>query len=160
MSDTSKANGQGRDDSSAEGFSEQERAAMKARAKELKTEARGARTAKKAASDEAAVLSTIAEMAEPDGALAARVHAVITAAAPEPVPKLWYGQPAYARDGKVVCCFRSGQADKERYSSLGFTTEANLDDDSGLWPTCYALPELTEAGEATLSDLVKQAMSR
>lgn len=159
MSDTSKANGQGRDGASAEGFSEQERAAMKARAKELKAEARGGRDAKKAASDEAAVLSTIAEMAAPDGAMAARLHEVITAAAPELAPKLWYGQPAYARDGKMVCFFRSGQGDKERYSSLGFTTEANLDEDDGIWPTSYALTELTEAGEATVSELVKRAMS-
>ncbi|MCD0446495.1 DUF1801 domain-containing protein [Glycomyces sp. A-F 0318] len=97
-------------------------------------------------------------MAEPDGATATRLHAVITAAAPELAPKLWYGQPAYARDGKVVCFFRSGQVDKERYSSLGFTTEANLDEDGGLWPTSYAVTELTEAGEATVSRLVKQAV--
>lgn len=153
MSNTSTDGG-----AAAEGFSKQERAAMKARAAELKAEASGGRSAKKAAADEAAVLTTIAEMAEPDGALAARLHDVVTAAAPELAPKLWYGQPAYARNGKVVCFFRGGKGDKERYSSFGFTTEADLDDDSGIWPTSYALTELTATGAATIGELVKRAM--
>ncbi|WP_342779298.1 DUF1801 domain-containing protein [Nonomuraea turkmeniaca] len=105
------------------------------------------------------MLAKISEMAEPDRALAERVHAVITTTAPELAPKLWYGQPAYARDGKVMCFFRSGQVDKERYSSLGFTVEANLDADDGIWPTAYALTELSEAGEATLRELVRKAVS-
>ncbi|GAB4001046.1 hypothetical protein GCM10029992_35180 [Glycomyces albus] len=132
---------------------------MKARAKELKAEAGGGRSGKKAASDAAAVLSAIADMDGPDGAVAARLHEVITAAAPELAPKLWYGQPAYARNGKVVCFFRSGKADKERYSSLGFTTEANLDEDGGLWPTSYAVTELSEEAEARVRRLVERAVS-
>jgi uncharacterized protein YdhG (YjbR/CyaY superfamily) len=159
MSGTSKAGSEKtRHDSSAERFSEQERAAMKARATELRAAARGGRGAKKAAADEAVVLSAIAAMAEPDRALAERVHAVVTAAAPELAPRLWYGQPAYAKAGKVVCFFRSGQADKERYSSLGFSVEANLDEDDGMWPTAYALTELTEAGEAAIRRLVQKAL--
>lgn len=158
MSDTSTSDEQGRDEP-ADGFSEQERAAMKARAKELKAEARSSRTGKKAAADEAAVLKTIAEMEAPDGAMAARLHAIITETAPELAPKLWYAQPAYARNGKVVCFFRSGRLDKERYSSLGFTTEANLDADSGVWATSYALTELNETGETMVRKLVEQAVS-
>lgn len=143
----------------AEGFSEQERAAMKARAKELKTESRGGRGGKKAAADEAAVLKTIAEMAAPDAAVAARLHAIITETAPELAPKLWYAQPAYAKNGKVVCFFRSGQLDKERYSSLGFTAEANLDAPGGIWATAYAVSELSEDGEKLVRKLVAQAVS-
>lgn len=97
-------------------------------ARELKAESRGS---KKAAAEEAAVLATIAEMAPGDRALAERVHAVVLSAAPELAPKLWYGQPAYSRAGKVVCFFRSGQVDKERYSSFGFSVEANLDEAGG-----------------------------
>lgn len=140
-------------------FSEEERAAMKERAAELKAEARSGRGSKKAAADEAAVLSKIADKASPDRALAERLHAIVTAAAPELSPKLWYGQPAYAKAGKVVCFFRSGQVDKERYSTFGFSTEANLDDDSSIWPTSYALTELSEAGEKTIIELVKKAVS-
>lgn len=132
---------------------------MKARAKELKAEASGGRSEKKAASDAAAVLSAIADMDGSDGAVAARLHEIITAAAPELAPKLWYGQPAYARNGQVVCFFRSGRADKERYSSLGFTTEANLDEDGGIWPTSYAVTELSEEAEATVRRLVERAVS-
>ncbi|MGW4797700.1 DUF1801 domain-containing protein [Nonomuraea sp. NPDC004297] len=142
-----------------EGFSEVERAAIKERAAELRAGARRGRGAGKAAADERDVLAKIAEMAPPDRALAERVHAVITEEAPELAPKLWYGQPAYARAGKVVCFFRSGQVDKERYSSLGFTVEAHLDADDGMWPTAYALTELSEAGEAALRKLVKKAVS-
>jgi uncharacterized protein YdhG (YjbR/CyaY superfamily) len=154
MNDTSKASGK-----TGPGFSQEERAAMKARSAELRAEARGSRGAKKAAADEAAVLSKIAEMVSPDRELAERVHAVVTGAAPELAPKLWYGQPAYAKAGKIVCFFRSGQVDNERYSSFGFSTEANLDDDSGIWPTSYALTELTEAGEKMITELVKRALS-
>ncbi|MDA2807593.1 DUF1801 domain-containing protein [Nocardiopsis suaedae] len=148
------------DSKGAPGFSDEERASLKARAEELKAEARGGRGAKKAAADAAAVLKKIADMPDPDGALAARVHEAVTTAAPDLAPKLWYGQPAYARDGKVVCFFRSGQVDKERYSAFGFTPEAGLDEPGGMWPTAYALTEeLTEEGEAAIRDLVKKAMS-
>ena len=114
---------------------------------------------KKAAADEAAVLSKIAEMPMPDRGMAERLHNIVTAAAPELLPKLWYGQPAYAKSGKVVCFFRSGQVDKVRYSTFGFNEEANLDENDGMWPTSYALSQLSEAGEARIAELVKQAAS-
>jgi hypothetical protein len=159
MSGTSTAgDGEPRDGSAAEGFSAQERASMRARAAELKAGTRGGRGAQKAAADEAAVLSAIAAMADSDRALAERLHAIVTDAAPDLAPRLWYGQPAWARAGKVVCFFRSGVGDKERYSTLGFSTEANLDDESGLWPTSYALTELTDAAESTIRALVARAV--
>ncbi len=142
----------------AEGFSAEERAAMQERADELKAAKRRSGGSKKAAAEEAGLLAKIAAMPEPDRALAARVHAVVTAAAPELAPKLWYGQPAYARDGKVVCFFRSGQADKVRYSVFGFNEEAALDEDSGMWPTSWALTGLSPAGEEALADLVRRAV--
>ncbi len=114
---------------------------------------------KKAAADEAAVLSKIAEMPMPDRDMAERLHNIVTAAAPELLPKLWYGQPAYAKSGKVVCFFRSGQMDKVRYSTFGFNEDANLDENDGMWPTSYALSQLSEAGEARIAELVKQAAS-
>jgi uncharacterized protein YdhG (YjbR/CyaY superfamily) len=140
------------------GFSEQERAAMKERAAELTKESSRGR-GNKAAADELDVLSKIAAMEASDRAVAERLHAIVTSTAPELAPKLWYGQPAYARKGKVVCFFRSGKADKERYSSLGFTAEANLDDSSGLWPTSYAVTELTRKAEEEIAALVKKAVS-
>ena len=157
MSDTSKTNDQ-RADAPTGAFSEQERAAMKARAAELKAEARGSRNEKKAAKDEAACLAKIAEMASPDRELATCVHHIVTTAAPELAPTTWYGQPAYAKAGKVVCFFRSGLVDKERYSTLGFSVQANLDEDGGLWPTSYAVTGLDDAGEATIAELVKKAV--
>jgi uncharacterized protein YdhG (YjbR/CyaY superfamily) len=132
---------------------------MKARAAEHKADARRGRGADKAAADEAAVLAKIAEMPESDRALAERVHAIVAAAAPDLAPKLYYGQPAYARKGKVVCFFRSGQMDKERYSTFGFSEQANLDDDSGLWPTSYALTDLSGDAEKTLAAQIKRAVS-
>lgn len=138
------------------GFSEQERAAMKQRAAELRKEAGGGK-AGRAAADEADVLEKIEQMPEPDRALAQRVHAIVTAVAPDLAPKLYYGQPAYARQGKVVCFFRSGLADKERYSTVGFAAEAGLDDPSGLWPTAYALTDLSEPAWDRLSEVVRQA---
>lgn len=141
-----------------EGFSEQERAAMKARAAELRKEASGGR-GNKAAAAELDLLAKIAEMAAPDRAVAERIHAIVTAAAPELSPKLWYGQPAYARKGRVMCFFRSGQADRERYSTFGFTPEANLDADSGLWPTSFAVIELSEEAEETIEALVRKAVN-
>lgn len=146
------------DAATADGFSAGERAAIKQRAAELRAEARAGRGAKKAAADEEAVLAKIAGMEEPDRTIAERVHAVVTTASPELAPKLWYGQPAYAKDGKVVCFFRSGRDDNERYSTFGFSTAAKLDADAGLWPTSYALTELNEEGEAALAALVARAV--
>ncbi|WP_214367038.1 DUF1801 domain-containing protein [Pseudonocardia sp. H11422] len=140
-----------------EGFSEQERAAMRGRAAELKRQA-GRGRGKKAASDEADVLAKIEQMAEPDRTNARRIHALVTAHAPELSPKLWYGQPAYARKGKVVCFFRSGHDDKERYSTFGFNPEARLDDPSGVWPTSFAVTELSDDAEKTIAALVKRAL--
>ncbi|WP_405615702.1 DUF1801 domain-containing protein [Streptomyces sp. NBC_01511] len=141
-----------------DGFSDEERAAIKQRAAELRKEASGGR-GNKAAAAELDVLSKIAEMEPPDRAVAERIHVIVTTNAPELSPKLWYGQPAYARKGKVVCFFRSGHVDKERYSTFGFTPEANLDDDSGLWPTSYAVTELSDRAEKAITALVKKAVS-
>lgn len=146
-------------DGSESGFSEQERAAIKERAAELRKQSGRGRGAEKAAADEADVLAKIAEMPESDRALAERVHAIVTTAAPDLAPKLYYGQPGYAQKGKVVCFFRSGQMDKERYSTFGFSVQANLDEASGLWPTSYALTEPTEAAWEKLAELVEQATS-
>jgi len=133
---------------------------MKARAAELKADAKRGRAEDKAAADKAAMMAKIAETPEPDRGIAERLHEIVTAAAPELLPKLYYGQPGWARaGGKVVVFFRSGQTDKERYSTLGFSADANLDDDGGMWPTSYALSELTDAGAATITKLVKKAVS-
>jgi uncharacterized protein YdhG (YjbR/CyaY superfamily) len=140
-------------------FSAQERAAMKQRAAELKAETRRAGAAEKAAADEAAVLAKIAEMPEPDRSMAERLSAVVADAAPELSPKLYYGQPGWARAGKVVVFFRSGRMDKARYSTLGFSVDARLDDDSGLWPTAYALENLTDEGAQAVAALVRRAVS-
>lgn len=142
----------------AEGFSEQERVAMKERAAELRREASSGRGGKAAAA-ERDVLSKIATMAAGDRVVAERIHAIVTTTAPALSPKLWYGQPAYAREGKVVCFFRSGVADKERYSTFGFTAAANLDDNSGMWPTSFAVTELSEHAEAAIAALVAKAIS-
>ncbi|WP_327150244.1 DUF1801 domain-containing protein [Nocardia sp. NBC_01329] len=141
-----------------EGFSEDERAAMKERAAELKKETNRGR-GNKAATEELDVLSKIAEMEVSDRVVAERIHSIVTTNAPELSPKLWYGQPAYARKGKVVCFFRSGHADKERYSTFGFTTEANIDDDGGLWPTSFAVTEMSSKAEKTITALVEKAGS-
>ena len=139
----------------SKGFTNEEQAAMKERAKELKAEAR----AKKSKADgESDVLAKIAEMPEPDRALAERLHAIITASAPALSPKTWYGMPAYARDGKIVCFFQSAQKFKSRYATLGFSDEANLDE-GAMWPTSFALTALTATGEAKIIALVKQAVS-
>jgi uncharacterized protein YdhG (YjbR/CyaY superfamily) len=140
-----------------DGFSAQERAAIKERAAELRTESRRSRAAEKAAADEADVLAKIAGMPQPDRALAERVHAIVTEAAPDLAPKLYYGQPGYARNGKVLCFFRSGQGDKERYSTFGFSTQANLDDPAGVWTTSFALTEPTEAAWDELAKLIERA---
>jgi uncharacterized protein YdhG (YjbR/CyaY superfamily) len=129
------------------GFTAEERAAMKQRAQELK-----------AAAGESEVLAKIAEMPEADRALAERVHAIIKEAAPALAPRTWYGMPAYAKDGDIVCFFQSGQKFKTRYATLGFSDKANLDD-GAMWPTSFALTELTAPEEARIGALVKKAVS-
>ena len=144
-------------DESYEGFTNEERAAMKDRAKELKAATRrGTRAA--AADGESEVLAKIAEMPEPDRTMARRVHTIVTASAPSLSPRTWYGMPAYAKDGNVVCFFQSAQKFKSRYAMLGFSDKANLDDGT-MWPTYYALTELTPADEARIGALVKKAVS-
>ncbi|WP_049563407.1 DUF1801 domain-containing protein [Nonomuraea sp. SBT364] len=143
---------------STDGFSEEERAAMKGRAAELKKEAHRGR-GDKAAAEELDVLSKIAEMEPSDRAVAERLHAIVATNAPQLSPKLWYSQPAYARNGKVVCFFRSGHLDKEPYSTFSFTAEANLADDSGLWSTSFAVTELSDEAATTITNLVRKAVS-
>jgi uncharacterized protein YdhG (YjbR/CyaY superfamily) len=134
------------------GFTAEERAAMKERAQELKAEARRA-------DGEKALLAKIAEMPEPDRAMAERLHAIITASAPDLSPKTWYGMPAYAnKDGKVVCYFTAASKFKERYATFGFNPAANLDEGT-MWPTSFALTELTTDNEARIGALVKKAVS-
>ena len=141
----------------AEGFTDEERAAMKERAQELKAAARRGPHAGKA-DEESAVLAKIAEMPEPDRAMGERLHAVIKASAPALSPRLWYGMPAYAKDGKIVCFFQSAQKFKTRYATLGFSDKANLDE-GAMWPTAFALKELTATEEARIGALVKKAVS-
>jgi uncharacterized protein YdhG (YjbR/CyaY superfamily) len=144
-----------KDTQKSRGFSEEERAAMKERAKELKAEARAN---KDRAEGESAVLAKIAEMPEPDRAMARRLHAIIKASAPALSPKTWYGMPAYAnKDGKVVCYFTPASKFKSRYATFGFNDDANLDE-GAMWPTSFALKELTPAEEARISALVKKAV--
>jgi len=138
------------------GFTDEEQAAMKERAKELKAEARAK---KDRAAGEKDVLAKIAEMPEADRLMAERLHAIITTSAPTLSPKTWYGMPAYAnKDGKVVCFFQSADKFKARYATLGFNDTANLDE-GAMWPTAFALKELTAAEEARISALVKKAVS-
>jgi uncharacterized protein YdhG (YjbR/CyaY superfamily) len=134
----------------SKGFTAEERAAMKERAQELKAEARKA-------DGESALLAKVAEMPKPDRAKAERLHAIVKDSAPDLEPKTWYGMPAYARDGKVVCFFRSADKFKSRYATLGFTDQANLDE-GAMWPTDFALKELTAAEEAKIRSLVKKAV--
>ncbi len=141
----------------SKGFTDEERAAMKERAREVKAEARRGPRAKKA-DGESEVLAKIAEMPEPDRAMAERLHALIKASAPALSPKTWYGMPAYAKDGKVVCYFQSAQKFNSRYATFGFSDEANLDE-GAMWPTSFALKELTAAEEAKIGALVKKAVS-
>jgi len=136
-------------------FTVEEKAAMKERAKELKAEARADQDK---ADGEGAVLAKIDEMPEPDRAMAKRLHAVIKASAPALSPRTWYGMPAYARDGKVVCFFQSAQKFKTRYATFGFSDAANLDK-GALWPVAFALKELTATEEAKIAALVKKAAS-
>ena len=137
-----------------EGFTDEERAAMKERAKELKAEAR---QNKKRAEGESALLVKIAEMAEPDRAMAQRLHEIVEASAPALWPKTWYGMPAYAdEEGKIVCFFQSAEKFGARYATLGFSDAANLDE-GAMWPTSFALKELSAAEEAKIGALVKRA---
>jgi len=153
MNDTQKsAKSTAATDKKFEGFTDEERGAMKERAQELKAEARRA-------DGEKALLAKIAEMPEPDRAMAERLHAIITASAPDLSPKTWYGMPAYAnKDGKVVCYFTAASKFKSRYATFGFNDDANLDEGS-MWPTAFALTELTAADEARIGALVKKAVS-
>ena len=139
------------------GFTDEERAAMKERAQELKAEARRGPRAEKA-DGESDVLAKIAEMQGPDRAMAERLHAIIKASAAALSPKTWYGMPAYAKDGKVVCFFQSAQKFNSRYATFGFNDNANLDE-GAMWPTSFALKELTPAEEKRISALVKKAVS-
>ena len=158
MKDTQKsAKSTAATDKKFEGFTDEERGAMKERAKELKAAARRGPRGKKA-DEESAVLAKIAEMPESDRAMAERLHAVIKASAPALSPKLWYGMPAYAKDGKVVCFFQSAQKFNSRYATFGFNDAANLDD-GAMWPTAFALKELTAADEARIAAIVKKAVS-
>ena len=141
----------------SKGFTDQERAAMKERVQELKAAARRGPRADKA-DEESAVLAKIAEMPARDRAMANRLHAIIKASAPALSPKTWYGMPAYAKDGKVVCFFQSAQKFKTRYATFGFSDAANLDE-GALWPVAFALKELTAAAEARIGALVKKAVS-
>jgi hypothetical protein len=133
----------------SKGFTDEERAAMKGRVQELKTDKAGG---------ESAVLAAIAAMPAPDSAMAERLHAIITASAPDLSPKTWYGMPAYSKDGKVVCFFQPANKFKTRYATLGFNDSANLDE-GALWPVAFALKELTDADEARIAALVRKAVS-
>ena len=139
----------------SKGLTAEERAAVRDRAKELRAEARASKTRE---TGERAVLEKIAEMPEPDRALGERLHAIIKASAPALSPKTWYGMPAYAKDGKVVCYFQSAHKFKSRYATFGFNDAANLDEGT-MWPTAFALTELTAADEARIGALVKKAVS-
>ena len=141
----------------AKGFTDDERLAMRERAQELKAEARRGRRAEKE-DGETAVLAKIAEMPEQDRAMAERLHAIIKANAPALSPKTWYGMPAYAKDGNVLCFFQNAQKFKMRYATLGFSDKANLDEGQ-MWPTAFALKGLTAAEEAKIGALVKKAVS-
>jgi uncharacterized protein YdhG (YjbR/CyaY superfamily) len=139
----------------SEGFTDEERSAMKERARELKAEARANRDR---AAGESDLLAKIAEMKGSDRAMAKRIHAIVKASAPALSPKTWYGMPAYAKDGKVVCYFQSAQKFNSRYATFGFSDEANLDE-GAMWPTSFALKELTAADEARIAALVEKAVS-
>ena len=138
-----------------ETFTAEERAAMKERAKELKAEAR---MNKDRSEGERALLANVAEMPKADRTMAERIHAIVTANAPDLMPRTWYGMPAYAKDGKVVCFFKAASKFKERYATFGFNDAANLDD-GAMWPVVFGLKELKPADEKKLATLVKKAVS-
>ena len=157
MKDTQKpAKSTAATDETSEGFTDEERAAIKERAQELTAAKRRGRSGK--ADEESAVLAKIAEMPEPDRAMAEQLPAVIKASAPALSSRLWYGMPAYAKDGKVVCFFQSARKFKTRYATFGFSDDANLDD-GAMWPTAFGLKKLTAADEARIGALVKKAVS-
>jgi uncharacterized protein YdhG (YjbR/CyaY superfamily) len=139
----------------SKGFTAEERAAVRARARELKAEERAS---KNRAAGESDLLAAVAEMPKADRAMATRFHAIVTASAPHLWPKTWYGMPAYAKEGKVICYFTPASKFKERYATFGFNATANLDD-GNMWPTSFALKELTAAEEAKIANLVKKAVS-
>ena len=143
-------------DKTYEGFTEEERAAMKDRAQELKSTTR--RGSRASAADEESVLAKIAEMSAADRAMAERLHAIVKAVAPDLSPRTYYGMPAYAKDGKVLCFFQSAAKFKSRYATLGFSDKANLDD-GAMWPTYFALGELTTATEKRIAALIERATS-
>ncbi len=141
----------------SEEWTDEERAAMKEHAQELKAAKRRGPGAKKG-DGEADVIAKIAEMPDPDRVMAERLHAIVKASAPDLTPRTWYGMPAYAKDGKVVCFFQSADKFKARYATFGFNDAANLDE-GAMWPTSFALKKLTAADEATIGELVKRAVS-
>ena len=143
-------------DETSGGFTDEERDAMRQRAQEVKAARRGPRADK--ADGESAVLANIAAMPGPDRAIGERLHAIVKANAPALSPRLWYGMPGYAKDGKIVCFFQSAQRFKTRYATFGFMHEANLDE-GAMWPTAFALKELTVAEEARIGAIVKKAVS-
>jgi uncharacterized protein YdhG (YjbR/CyaY superfamily) len=154
MSDTRKpAKRTAATDDSPEGFTAEERAAMKERAREVKSSRRSGGKA----DGQRDLLEKIAEMAEPDRSMAERIHAIVMAAAPDLSPRTWYGMPAYAKDGKVICFFQAASKFKTRYATFGFQPDANLDD-GPMWPTAFALVELTDAEETRIATLVTQAV--
>jgi uncharacterized protein YdhG (YjbR/CyaY superfamily) len=150
---TGKQQSAGRTGDASKGFTAEERAAMKERAQELKAAKRGGKP-----DGESDVLAKIAEMPEPDRVMAERLHAIVKATAPALVPRTWYGMPAYAKDGNVLCFFQSAAKFKSRYATFGFNDKANLDE-GAMWPTSFALKELTPAEEARIVALVKKAVS-
>ena len=158
MTDTkTSAKGATARDASSKGWTEEERAAMKEHAQELKTAKRRGKASK--ADGEADVLAKIAEMPDADRVMAERIHAIVKASSPDLSPRTWYGMPAYANeDGKVVCFFTPAAKFKERYATFGFNAQANLDEGT-MWPTSWALTKLTAADEAKIADLVKRAVS-
>ena len=139
----------------SQGFTDEEKAAMQERVKELKAQARAGKDRE---AGESAVLEKIAELPEPDRSMAERIHAIVKANAPALMPRTWYGMPAYTRDGKVVCFFQAAAKFDARYATFGFNDTANLDD-GALWPTSFALKELNPAEEAKIAELVKKAVS-
>ena len=155
MKDTKTAKGNAVADPAKKGFSTDEKAAMRERARELKAESRRDADRADGARD---LLAKIAEMPKSDRVMAERIHAVVTASAPDLTPKTWYGMPAYARDGKLVCFFKSADKFKSRYATFGFEEDAHLDD-GNMWPTSFALTKLTAADEASIGALVKKAVS-
>lgn len=155
MKDTQKAAVPTTGNSESTGFTADEKAAMRERARELKAESR--READKA-DGERDLIAKIAEMPKTDRVMAERIHALVTATAPDLTPKTWYGMPAYAREGKIICFFKSADKFKSRYATLGFEEGAHLDDGT-MWPTSYALTELTSADETRIAALVKKAAS-